>query len=65
MKNLLENLKHIEQDVIALSSSIRNEERIYKQELEERQRLQLHGDAAINHYNEWMKRHHMEHLCVC
>ena len=33
-------------------------------ELEERQRMGLHGDAAIRNYNEGMQRNGMEHLMV-
>lgn len=64
MKHTLNTLKRIEKDAIALGKSIRNEGRIYQAELEERQRLGLHGDAAIRHYNEWMQRFGMEHLMV-
>lgn len=64
MKQALNTLKRIEQDAIALGESIRNEGRVCQAELEERQRLGLHGDAAIKHYNEWMQRYGMEHLMV-
>lgn len=64
MKQTLDTLKRIEQDAIALGSAIRNEGRVARAELEERQRLGLHGDAAIRHYNEWMQRYGMEHLMV-
>ena len=57
-------MRRIEQDAIALGESIRNEGRVWQAELEERQRLGLHGDAAIRHYNEWMQRFNMEHLMV-
>ena len=57
-------MRRIEQDTIALGESIRNEGRVWQAELEERQRLGLHGDAAIRHYNEWMQRYNMEHLMV-
>lgn len=57
-------MRRIEQDAIALGESIRNEGRVWQAELEERQRLGLHGDAAIRHYNEWMQRYNMEHLMV-
>ena len=33
-------------------------------ELQERLRLGLEGKAAIEHYNAWMKRYHMEHLII-
>ena len=64
MDKTLDTLKRIEQDTINLGEIIREEGRVARAELEERQRLGLHGDAAISHYNEWMKRHGMEHLMV-
>lgn len=57
-------LKDIESRMETIGQSIRNEEKVYQAELEERQRLGLHGDAAIRHYNEWMQRHGMQHLMV-
>lgn len=57
-------MKRIEQDAIALGESIRNEGRVCQAELEERQRLGLHGAAAIRHYNEWMERYNMAYLKV-
>jgi len=59
-----QTLKRILKDSNELGKTIRNEGRIYQEELEERQRLNLQGDAAIKHYNEWMQRNGMEHLMV-
>ena len=64
MKQTLDTLKRIEHDANEMGKTIRNEGRIYQAELEERQRMGLHGDAAIKHYNEWMQRYGMEHLMV-
>ena len=64
MKQALNTLKRIEHDAIELGKTIRNEGKVYREELEERQRLGLQGDAAIKHYNEWMQRNGMEHLMV-
>lgn len=64
MIQTLETLKRIEQDVFNMGKIIRKEERVIRQELEERLRLGLHGDAEIHHYNDWMKRHGLEHLMV-
>ena len=64
MIQILDTLKRIEQDAFNMGKIIREEERVTRQELEERLRLDLHGDAAIRHYNDWMKRHNMEHLMV-
>lgn len=60
----MDTLKRIEQDAEAIGKALRNESQVYQAELEERQRLGLHGDAAIKHYNEWMQRNGMKHLMV-
>ena len=60
----MSRLKTIEKKIFDIGQQIRLESNLYSEELEERQRLGLHGDAAIRHYNEWMKRHGMEHLMV-
>lgn len=64
MKQVLKTLKRIEHDANEMGKTIRNEGQVCRAELEERQRLGLHGDAAIKHYNEWMQRNGMEHLMV-
>lgn len=64
MEDTLSRLKTIEKKIFDIGQQIRLESNLYSEELEERQRLGLHGDAAIRHYNEWMKRHGMEHLMV-
>lgn len=62
--NTLDTLKRIEHDAVELGKAIRFEGRVCKEELAERQRLGLTGDAAVRHYNEWMQRNGMEHLMV-
>lgn len=64
MSRVLDTLKDIEHRATELGDTIRNEGRVARAELEERQRLGLHGDAAIKHYNEWMQRYNMFHLMV-
>lgn len=64
MKQTVERLQKIENQMEAIGENIRKEGQVYRAELEERQRLGLHGEAAIKHYNEWMKRHNMSHLMV-
>lgn len=49
---------------LVLVAEIRNEEAVLRQELAERQRKGLSGNAAIAHYNKWMKRYGMEDLMV-
>ena len=57
MKETIDTLKRIEQDTFNLGDIIREEGRVARAELEERQRLGLHGEAALRHYNNFMKRH--------
>ena len=47
-----------------LNREMNEEERVWAEELADRKRLGLVGNAAIIHYNEWMDRHGMEHLKV-
>ena len=64
MDKTFNRLQEIESQMEAIGENIRKEEQVYRAELEERQRLGLHGEDAIRHYNEWMKRHNMSHLMV-
>ena len=64
MKQTVERLQKIENQMDTIGENIRKEGQVYRAELEERQRLGLHGEAAIKHYNEWMKKYGMEHLMV-
>lgn len=54
----------LEAEAVAMGKQIRNEATVARQELADRQRKGLTGDAAIAHYNEWMQRYGMEHLMV-
>lgn len=64
MKKTVDRLQEIESQMETIGENIRKEKQVYRAELEERQRLGLHGKAAIKHYNEWMKKYGMEHLMV-
>ncbi len=64
MKQTVDRLQKLENQMETIGENIRREGQVYQAELEERQRLGLHGDAAIKHYNEWMQRYNMEHLMV-
>ena len=64
MKQTSDKLQKLENQMEAIGDNIRHEGQVYRAELEERQRLGLHGSAAIRHYNEWMKKYGMEHLMV-
>lgn len=61
---ILENLIVIEAQGRSMGMQMRREAAVARQELADRQRKGLTGDAAIAHYNEWMQRYGMEHLMV-
>ena len=61
---ILENLIVIEAQGRSMGMQMRKEAAVARQELADRQRKGLTGDAAIAHYNEWMQRYGMEHLKV-
>ena len=64
IKRQKEKLMALEAEAVAMGVQIKNEGAVARQELADRQRKGLTGDAAIAHYNEWMKRYGMEHLMV-
>lgn len=64
LKKTLEQLKDIEKASEELGNSIRKEGDIYAAELEDRLEKGLTGDAAIEHYNAWMKKEGLCHLMV-
>ena len=61
---ILESLIVIESKGRSMGMQMRKEAAVARQELADRQRKGLTGDAAIAHYNEWMQRYGMEHLMV-
>lgn len=61
---LINRLIVIEQTCRSMGMQMRKEAAVARQELADRQRKGLTGDAAIAHYNEWMQRYGMEHLMV-
>ena len=61
---ILENLIVIETQGRSMGMQMRKEAAVARQELADRQRKGLTGDAAIAHYNEWMQNYGMEHLMV-
>lgn len=50
LQDISDNLERINRD-------LSNCERMWAEELADRKRQGLTGDAAIKHYNEWMARH--------
>ena len=64
MKDVLKKLEDITDKFDALNDQMNDEERVWAEELAERRRQGLTGDAAVKHYNEWMDRHGMGQLKV-
>ena len=64
MKDVPKKLEDITDKLDALNDQMNDEERVWAEELAERKRQGLTGDAAVKHYNEWMERHGMGHLKV-
>ncbi len=63
-REILESLIVIESKSRSMGMQMRKEAAVARQELADRQRKGLTGDAAIAHYNEWMQQYGMEHLMV-
>lgn len=64
MSNVLSTLRQISDSMEEIGDSLRREEQVYKDELADRLAKGLQGDAAIGHYNEWMRKAGMKHLMV-
>lgn len=62
--DVLSEFRRIEKRLTELNRQIRQESKIQAEELADRLRLGLTGDAAIKHYNDWMMLHGLTHLCV-
>lgn len=64
MEKTLKELQSIESKMQSIGDTIRREGSVYEAELADRLAKGLQGEAAINHYNDWMQRNGMEHLMV-
>lgn len=64
MDDSLKKLQDISDSLDSLNRQMNEEEKIWAEELADRKRLGLEGDAAIEHYNEWMDQHGMGHLKI-
>ena len=64
MKDVLKELEDIAKKLDTINTQMNDEERVWAEELADRKRQGLTGDAAVKHYNEWMDKHGMEHLKV-
>ena len=65
MDELMKKLQDISGKLDDFSRQMKEEGRVWAEELADRKRLGLKGDAAITHYNEWMDKHGMAHMKVC
>lgn len=61
---LLGALEGILQKSLDLSARMDFENRVCAAELIERNRLDLHGDEAIEHYNRWMRKYGLDYMAV-
>ncbi len=64
MSTFFKALQRLEHELDAMGRYIRYEDKIYREELEERLRLGLTGNEAIEHYNAWMLRYGLNHLII-
>lgn len=63
-KDTLSTLQDISDRLEDIHRDLITEEKVMAAELAERKRQGLTGDAAVNHFNDWMDRHGMSHLKV-
>ena len=62
MKDILKELEDIAEKFDTINTQMNDEARVWAEELADRKRQGLTGDAAIKHYNDWMDLHGMRHL---
>ena len=60
--DILTQLQQISNQLDCIGRDMREEERVYAAELKDRLAKGITGDAAVQHYNEWMIKAGMEHL---
>lgn len=61
-ERMKQKLQQIASELEHINRDLRREEQVMSEELRDRQAKHLEGEAAIKHYNEWMKAAGMEHL---
>lgn len=59
-----QKLQRIASELESINRDLRREEQVMSAELRDRQAKHLEGDAAIEHYNEWMAAYGMNDLMV-
>nr|WP_314645470.1 hypothetical protein [uncultured Prevotella sp.] len=60
--DILTRLQQISNQLDCIGRDMREEERVYAAELEDRLAKGITGDAAVKHYNEWMDKAGMSYL---
>ena len=60
--DILTQLQRISNQLDCIGRDMREEERVYAAELEDRLAKGITGDATVKHYNEWMDKAGMSHL---
>ena len=58
----MKELKDVAKKLDTINDQMNDEEKVWAEELADRKRQGLTGDAAIKHYNDWMDLHGMSHL---
>lgn len=61
-ERMKQKLQQIASELERINRDLHREEQVMSEELRDRQAKHLEGEAAIQHYNEWMKAAGMEHL---
>lgn len=60
--DILTQLQQISNQLDCIGRDMREEERVYAAELKDRLAKGITGDAAVQHYNEWMDKAGMSYL---
>lgn len=61
-KNMEQKLQLIAEHLERINRDLQNEGQVWDAEMKDRIAKGLEGEAAIEHYNQWMKAAGMEHL---
>lgn len=61
-KDILTQLQRISDNLEQTGKDLRDMEKVWAAELKDRLAKGITGDAAVQHYNEWMDKAGMSHL---
>lgn len=62
--DVLKELERIKKQLDIIGNKIQFEERVLKEELEARLKLNLSNEDALEHYNRWMLAAGLKHLVI-